>query len=178
MSEGRTVSSSRVDMTHMVMPNDANPLGTIFGGRVMEWVDICGAIAAQRHCRTPVVLAGLDSMSFFHPIHIGEIALLTSSVNYVSSTSLEVGVKVMSENPLTGERKHTSSAYLTYVSLDATGRRQPVAPLILETDEDRRRWDDGCRRRHLRLATRPQSHGPSGGGARPTTTPSVAPPAQ
>lgn len=141
----------------MVMPNDTNPLGTIFGGRVMEWVDICGAIAAGRHCRSAVVLAGLDSMSFLHPIHVGEFAILLSSVNFVSNTSLEVGVKVLAENPFTGERRHTSSAYLTYVSLDASGRRQPVAPLVLETDDDRRRFDDGCRRRHLRLATRPQS---------------------
>ena len=103
-----------------------------------------------------MVLAGLDSMSFLHPIHVGEIAILRSSVNYVSNTSLEVGVKVMAENPFTGELRHTSSAYLTYVSLDASGRRQPVAPLMLETDEDRRRCSDAIRRRHLRLATRPE----------------------
>ena len=160
MSEGRPVSQSRVEMTHIVMPNDANPLGTVFGGRVLEWVDICGAIAAQRHCRTPVVLAGLDSMSFYHPIQVGHIAMLWASVNFVSNTSLEVGVKVVSENPLTGERKHTSSAYLTYVSLDAQGKRQHVAPLIAETDEERRRFADGNRRRHLRLATRPQAESP------------------
>jgi acyl-CoA hydrolase len=154
MSEGRPVSQSCVEMTHIVMPNDANPLGTIFGGRVMEWVDICGAIAAQRHCRTPVVLAGLDQMSFLHPIHVGEIAVLKSSVNYVSNTSLEVGVKVMSENPLTGARCHTSSAYLTYVSLDERGTRQRVVPLVLETDDDRRRWEEGRQRREHRLAVR------------------------
>lgn len=164
----------------MVMPNDANPLGTIFGGRVMEWVDICGAIAAQRHCRTPVVLAGLDSMSFYHPIQIGEIALLKSSVNYVSNTSLEVGVKVVSEDPLTGERKHTSSAYLTYVSLDSDGRRQQVTPLVLESADDHRRWDDGCRRRHLRLATRrpesPSSSSPAASGGPAGESRTDAPP--
>lgn len=165
MSEARPVSASRCEMTHIVMPNDTNPHGTIFGGRVMEWVDICGGIAAGRHCRTAVVLAGLDSMSFLHPIHVGEVAVLVSSVNFVSNTSLEVGVKVMAENPFTGERRHTSSAYLTYVSLDAAGRRQKVTPLMLETDEDRRRCDDGHRRRLLRLATRPEP--PAGASATP-----------
>lgn len=154
LTAARPVSASRADMVCIVMPNDANPLGSVFGGRVMEWVDICGAISAQRHCHTPVVLAGLDSMSFLHPIHVGEIAVLQGSVNFVARTSLEVGVKVMSENPLTGERKHTSTAYLTYVSLDAQGVRQPVAPLGLESDEDRRRFADGRRRREQRLATR------------------------
>lgn len=154
MTEDRPVSASRVEMTCIVMPNDANPLGTVFGGRVMEWVDVCGAIAAQRHCRTPVVLAGLDQMSFLHPIHVGEIAVLKSSVNFVSQTSLEVGVMVMSENALTGECRHTSSAYLTYVSLDAQGVRQLVRPLRLETDEDRRRFEEGRRRREVRLEAR------------------------
>jgi len=155
MMEARPVSASHVEMTCLVMPNDANPLGSVFGGRVMEWVDKAGAIAAQRHCRTPVVLAGLDQMSFLHPIRVGEVAMLKASVTFVSTTSLEVGVKVVSENPLLGERKHTSTAYLTYVSLDHNGVPQKVPPLHLETDTDRRRFLEGERRRHLRLATRP-----------------------
>lgn len=149
-----TPRDSEVEMTHIVMPNDANPLGTIFGGRVMEWVDIAGAIAAQRHCRTPVVLAGLDEMSFHAPIKIGHIALVKARVNFVSHTSLESGVKVLSEDPLTGERRHTSSAYLTYVALDAQGNRVRVPRLDLQDDEDRRRFADGEKRRALRLQHR------------------------
>jgi len=150
----RTPAASEVDMTHIVMPNDANPLGTVFGGRVMEWVDIAGAIAAQRHCRTQVVLAGLDEMSFHAPIKIGHIVILKARVNYVSNTSLESGVKVLSEDPLTGEQRHTSSAYLTYVALDGAGDRVPVPRLDLETDDDRRRFHDGERRRRIRLEHR------------------------
>jgi acyl-CoA hydrolase len=142
-------------MTQVVMPNDTNPLGTVFGGRVMEWVDICGAIAAQRHCRTRVTTASLDSLSFLNPIPTGHIVVLQARVNYVGHTSLEVGVKVMSEDPLTGARRHTSTAYLTYVSFAADGSKCEVPRLELETDDDRRRFRKGELRRQQRLSHRP-----------------------
>ncbi len=152
MSTPVPVNDSIVQMSCLVMPNDANPLGTVFGGRVMEWVDIAGGICAQRHCRTPVVLAGLDQMSFMHPIHVGEVALLAAQVSFVANTSLEVGVTVTAENPLTGERRHTSTAWLTYVSLDPRGAPAKVPPLEVETDEARQRFADGARRREARIS--------------------------
>jgi len=148
---GRRASETEAEQHHIVMPNDANPLGTVFGGRVMEWVDIVGAISAQRHCRAPVVLAALDDMQFLHPIMVGHIAVLKARVNWVGNTSIEVGVKVTSENPLTGELRQTSKAYLTYVARNEEGRAVRVPRLILETDEDRRRFADGAERRRERL---------------------------
>ena len=143
-----------VEMTHLIMPNDANHLGSVFGGRVMEWVDIAGAISAVRLCRRPVVLAELDQMSFHHPIRIGHVAILLARVNYVGTSSIEVGVKVLSEDPYTGERRHTSSAYCTYVALDPLGSRVTVPRLELSSDDDRRRHAEATERRRLRLARR------------------------
>ncbi len=112
-------------MVEVVLPQDANVLGNILGGRVMHLVDIAGAIAAHRHCRSHVVTASVDHLDFRNPILIGELIVLKASVNRAFHTSLEVGVKVFSENVLSGERKHTTSAYLTYVAVDAEGRPDP-----------------------------------------------------
>ena len=144
-----------VEMTHMIMPNDTNPLGSVFGGRVMEWVDIAGVVAANRLCRRPVVLAELDQMTFHHPIKLGHVAVLLARVNFVGTSSIEVGVKVLSEDPATGERKHTSSAYCTYVAFGPDGSKARVPRLELETDDDRRRHEQGAQRRQQRLARRP-----------------------
>jgi acyl-CoA hydrolase len=155
-SSPRAVRPAETDteMTHMVMPNDANHLGTAFGGRVMEWVDIAGAIAASRLCRRPVVLAELDQMTFWHPIKVGHIALLLARVNFVGTSSMEVGVKVLSEDPLTGERRQTSTAYLTYVALDTSGSKLTLPQLALETDDDLRRHAAAQERRAQRLSRR------------------------
>jgi acyl-CoA hydrolase len=151
---GRCVSESRTEMVEAALPQDANVLGKILGGRVMHLVDVAGAIAAYRHCRTHVVTASVDHLDFRTPIRIGELIVLKSSVNRAFHTSLEAGVKVFSENVLTGERKHTTSAYLTYVAVDAEGQPIPVPPLVCETSEDRRRFRDALGRRKTRLAQR------------------------
>jgi acyl-CoA hydrolase len=151
---GRPVRDSRSEYTHIALPDDANPLGNVLGGRVMHLVDMCGCLAASRHARRPVVTAAVDQMSFLHPVPIGQLLVLRSSVNRVFRTSMEVGVKVWVENPRTGEILHTSSAYLTFVALDEAGKPVPVVPVIAESQEDERRFHDAGRRRECRLATR------------------------
>ncbi|MGH9774920.1 MAG: acyl-CoA thioesterase [Candidatus Acidiferrales bacterium] len=150
----RPVSASRTELVEVVLPNDTNVLGNILGGRVMHLIDIAAAIAAHRHSHSHVVTASVDHLDFRNPIRVGELIVLKSSVNRVFSTSLEIGVKVFSENVLTGERKHTSSAYVTFVALDARGRPTSIPALILETEEDRRRFRDAGERRGIRLAHR------------------------
>ncbi|MGD0840539.1 MAG: acyl-CoA thioesterase [Candidatus Acidiferrales bacterium] len=149
---GRAVSASRTEMVEVVLPQDANVLGNVLGGRVMHLVDIAGAIAALRHSRSHVVTASLDHVDFHSPIRVGELIVLQSSVNRVFHTSMEVGVKVLSESPLTGVRKHATSAYLTYVAVDSEGHPRVAPPLILETADDRRRFKGALKRRNLRLA--------------------------
>jgi acyl-CoA hydrolase len=139
-------------MVEAVLPNDANVVGYILGGRVMHLIDIAAALAAHRHSNSMVVTASVDYLDFRNPIRVGEWIVLKSSVNRVFDSSMEVGVKVWSENVLTGERKHTSSAYLTFVAIDAEGRPHTAPPLILETAEDRRRYRQAAGRRKIRLA--------------------------
>lgn len=157
----KTVKNSHVEMIEMVFPNDANPLGNIFGGRVMQLIDIVGSISAMRHARNSVVTASMDQLDFKNPVYVGEVLVLYASVNYVSRTSMEVGVKVFAENPLTGERRHTSSAYLTYVSIDKSGKAIPVPPITPESDDELRRYSDAQRRRahRLELLKRSKSQG-------------------
>ncbi|MGH9792244.1 MAG: acyl-CoA thioesterase [Candidatus Acidiferrales bacterium] len=151
---GKPVSASRAEMVEVVLPNDANPLGAMLGGRVMHLIDIATAIAAHRHSNSYVVTASVDYLDFRNPIYVGELIILQSSVNRVFRSSMEVGVKVFSENVLSGERKHTSSAYVTFVAIDEDRRPKPVPPLILETADDRRRWREAAGRRKTRLAHR------------------------
>lgn len=151
---GKPVSASRSEIVEAVLPNDANPLGAMLGGRVMHLIDIAGALAAHRHSNSHVVTASVDYLDFRFPIRVGEWIVLKSSVIRVFRTSMEVGVKVFSENVLTGERKHTSSAYLTFVAIDLDRKPIPVPPLILETEEDRRRHREAAERRRIRLALR------------------------
>lgn len=153
--EQRPVSASKVEMTEIVFPNDANPLGNVMGGRVMHWIDICAAVAAGRHARTPVVTASVDQIDFHRPVRVGGVLVLYASVNYAGRTSMEVGVKVFHEDRETGERAHVASAYLTFVSLDpATGQPRPVPRVVPETDDERRRYAAAERRRQARLARR------------------------
>ncbi len=150
----KPVSASLVDMVEVVLPQDANVLGNILGGRVMHLVDIAAAIAAHRHSNSHVVTASVDYVDFRNPIRVGELIILKARINRVFKTSMEVGVKVFSENVLTGERKHTTTAYVTFVAIDEAGQPKPVRPLILQTAEDRRRFREALARRRIRLALR------------------------
>jgi acyl-CoA hydrolase len=142
-------------MTEIVFPNDANPLGNVMGGRVMQWIDICAAVAAGRHARTPVVTASVDQIDFHNPVPVGGIVVLLASVNFTGRTSMEVGVKVWQEDRATGARKHVVSAYLTFVSLDpATKQPRPVPPVEPKNADEVRRFEAGKRRRAQRLTGR------------------------
>lgn len=154
LQQERPVRLSQAEMTEIVLPNDANTLGNILGGKVMHLVDVCAAIAAHRHCGSIAVTASIDHMDFKFPIHVGELVVLKASVNRAFRTSMEVGVKVFAEDMLTGDRRHTSSAYLTFVALDEQGRRRPVPPVQPETDAERRRFADAALRRAYRLEQR------------------------
>lgn len=150
----KTVKDSQVEMVEIVFPNDANPLGNVFGGRVMQLIDVVGSISAMRHARNMVVTASMDQLDFKNAVRVGEVLILNASVNYVATTSMEVGVKVIAENPLTGERRHTSSAYLTYVSIDVSGNPVPVPPIVPETEAEKRRYKEAQVRRKHRLEVR------------------------
>ncbi len=147
----RPVSDSQVVMNEMVLPNDANVLGNVLGGHVMHLMDMCAAMAAMRHCRKVVVTASVDHLSFHHPVKVGEFMILKASVNYADRTSMEVGVRIEAEHPLTGEKRHTSSAYLTFVALDEEGRPTPVPKVVPATEDERRRCEAARKRREQRL---------------------------
>ncbi len=153
--KGKPARVARAEMTEVVLPQDTNPLGYILGGRVMHLVDICAAIAGHRHSNSYMVTASVDYLDFRNPIRVGELIILKSQVNRVFNTSMEIGVKVYSENVLTGGRKHTTSAYLTFVAIDeVTGVRKLIAPLIARTPDEKRRYRDAALRRKLRLRHR------------------------
>jgi acyl-CoA hydrolase len=153
----RYVRESVSEYSEFALPNDANTLGNVLGGKVMHLVDIAAALAAVRHARCAVVTASVDHMNFLHPIHIGELIVLRSSVNRVFRTSMEVGVRVEVENLVTGEIRHTSSAYLTFVALDKNGHRLAIPCVIPETDVEKRRYEEAEQRRAYRLAMREKS---------------------
>lgn len=156
--EGRTVHASISEYAELALPNDTNALGTLLGGKVMHLVDLAGALAAMRHARCTVVTASVDNMTFLHPIHVGQLVTLRSSVNRVFRTSMEVGVKVFVEDLITGEVRHTSSAYLTFVGIDAKGSRINLPPVIAESEEEKRRYEEAGERRAQRLASKRRSH--------------------
>lgn len=141
-------------MTSVVLPSDTNTRGTIFGGRILEMIDKAGAIAALRHCRSDVVTACIDQVHFLSPVHLGDIVRLEASVNQAFRSSLEVGVKVYSEKPSSGRRRHTTTAYVTMVALDGKGQPKAVPPLKLTTAAERQRARAAERRRRWRLASR------------------------
>lgn len=146
------MSRTQINMMEIVMPQDANSMGNIFGGRVMALIDIAGAMSALRLCRQPVVTASVDRIDFRAPIRVGEFIILRANVNYTGRTSLEVGVKVIGEHPLTGEQRHTSTAFLTYVALDASGKPAVIPEVVPETDEEMAWHTAAQARRALRLA--------------------------
>jgi len=154
ISPGRFVRESVSEYSEFALPNDANTLGNVLGGKVMHLVDLAAALAAVRHARCAVVTASVDHMNFLHPIHIGQLIVLRSSVNRVFRTSMEVGVRVEVENLVTGEIRHTSSAYLTFVALDKHGQCIPIPTVIPETAEEKRRYEEAEERRANRLTMR------------------------
>ncbi len=147
---GRPVRDSQSEMAELVLPNDANPLGALLGGRLMHWIDLAGAMAVHRHARSYAVTASVDHIDFLVPVRVGDLVILRSSVNRVFHTSAEVGVKVFVENYIADTAQHVASAYLTFVAIDREGSRLQIAPVVPETDEQRRRYDDAGRRRESR----------------------------
>lgn len=167
--EGRSVADTRMVLAQSMMPHDANPMGNVHGGVIMKLIDNAAGVVAIRHARGSCVTASLDRLDFHHPVFVGDLVILKASINMVGRTSIEVGVRVEAENVRTGVVRHTASAYLTFVALDETGKPRPVPPLILETDEERRRNREAQDRRQVRLAEKArerQSHQEASGGDR------------
>jgi acyl-CoA hydrolase len=156
--KGKTVGESQVEMLEVVLPNDTNPLGNVLGGRVMHLIDMAGAVAAHRHSRSVVVTASVDYVDFVHPIRVGQLIILRAVVTRVFHTSIEVEVKVYLEDYITGKRLQTSSAFVTYVAIDAEGKPTPVTPLIVRTADEKRRYREAHLRRRQRLAWAARAH--------------------
>jgi uncharacterized protein (TIGR00369 family) len=151
MKEKR-VRESSVIMAQQMNPQDANPAGNVHGGVIMKLIDTAAGAVAIRHARSNAVTASIDRLDFFHPVFVGDFVTLRASLNFVGRTSMEVGVRVESENLMTGESRHTATAYLTYVALDGQGQPLPLPPMILETEEEKRRNREAKVRRETRLA--------------------------
>lgn len=157
--EGKRVRDSQITMTVAMNPEDANPVGNVHGGVVMKYVDTAAGVVAIRHSRKIAVTASIDRLDFHNPVFIGNLLILKASLNLVGRTSMEVGVRVEAENPLTGQVRHTASAYLTFVALDENGQPTSVPPLICETDEEKLRYRHAEIRRQYRLAERQREKG-------------------
>lgn len=157
-STTKTAEESQVEMVEVVLPNDANPLGNILGGKVMHLIDMAGAIAAHRHSRSLLVTVSVDNLDFVHPIRVGQLIILRAHVTRVFHTSIEVSVKVYSEDFLTRERRQTSSAFVTYVALDQDGKRKLIPPIVPRTAEARREYREALVRRRHRLAWAARAH--------------------
>jgi uncharacterized protein (TIGR00369 family) len=152
--QGKRVQDSQITLHQFMLPQHANPLGTIHGGVMMKLVDEAAGLCAMRHAQRPAVTIAVDSMTFYSPVRVGEVVSFSASLNWVGNTSIEVGVRVVAENPLSGERTHTNSAYLVFVALGDNGQPTQVPSLILETDEERRRWAEAEARQSRRLEKR------------------------
>lgn len=146
----RSVAESQSERSEIIFPADANALGNLFGGRLMQYIDLVGAVAASRHARATTVTASMDHLDFVAPVHVGDLLILKASVNRAFRTSVEVGVKAMVEDVREQRLKHVSSAYLTYVAVDSSGHGLVVPQLICETEHQRRRYEDAGRRREMR----------------------------
>ncbi len=153
--DDRTPAQSRVEMTQIVMPSHMNYRGSLFGGIVVQWIDVCAAVSAMRHAGGGnTVTASIDRLDFLSPIHLGDVVILQSQVNYAGRTSMEIGCRVESEDPATGMRRYCTKAYLTFVALDDASRPREITPLSPETETEKRRYADALRRREERLASR------------------------
>lgn len=149
--QGKKVKESATIVAQEMNPEHANPAGNVHGGVIMKLIDTAAGVVAKRHARSNVVTASIDRLDFINPVYIGDLVILRASINYVGRTSMEVGVRVESENTITGEVRHTSSAYLTFVALDENGKPKEVPPLILETEDEIRRNKEAKERRNMRL---------------------------
>jgi uncharacterized protein (TIGR00369 family) len=147
----KTVSASRITISQLMHPEHANLLGNVHGGWIMKLVDEAGALSCMRHAQKKVVTVAIDSMTFRQPIKLGDLVILNSEVTYTGRTSMEVTVEVVAENPITGERTHTNTAYLVYVALDDEGRPTSVPPVKAETDDDKRKLEQALQRQEQRL---------------------------
>ncbi|HKY83793.1 MAG TPA: acyl-CoA thioesterase [Anaerolineales bacterium] len=156
LAASKTVAASRVTLSQLMQPEHANLRGDVHGGWIMKLVDEAGALAAMRHAQARVVTVAIDQMRFHEPIRIGDLVVLEAEVTYVGRTSLETRVQVIAENPVTGERTHTNTAYLVYVALDETGQPRAVPPLVAESEAERRRLEAGRERQAYRLKQREQ----------------------
>lgn len=150
-SSRKTVANSRVRMNELVMPNDTNPLGNLMGGRLLQWMDICSAIAAQRHCNRNVVTVSVDSVEFKNAIGLGEIVVIEGEVTRAFTTSMEVAMQVWAENLRTGTRRLCTTSFYTFVAVDGDGNTVPVPPIIAESDFEKQRYEEANERRKLRL---------------------------
>ena len=150
----RPVSASHTTMSELMMPNMANNMGNVFGGVILSLVDRVAAVAATRHARRPCVTVSVDQVNFREPIYLSELVTAQASVNFTGKTSMEVGVRIESENLLTGKRRHTNSCYVTYVAVDERGRPTVVPPVLPETDDEKRRYRAAEARRQHRLKER------------------------
>ena len=148
----KTISESALTLTQFMQPEHANSLGNVHGGVVLKLCDECGGIIAARHARRPSVTVTIDSVTFHHPVHLGRLLLVHGRITYVGNTSMEIELRVETENLLTGEVIHTNSAYFVYVALDDQRRPTPVPRMLLETDDERRRFEEGAARQAARLA--------------------------
>jgi acyl-CoA hydrolase len=144
------VAESQAERSEVIFPADSNALGNLFGGRLMQFIDLAGAVAAVRHSRAIVVTASMDHLDFVAPVHVGDLLILKASVNRAFRTSMEVGVRAMVEDVRAGTLRHVSSAYVTYVAVDREGRPTPVPCAIPETEHEKRRFEDAGRRREMR----------------------------
>lgn len=139
-------------MTQIVMPTHTNgAAGVMFGGVMMQWIDVCAGVAAMRHATGGVLTASIDRLDFLHPVHVGDVVVLHAQVNFAGRTSMEVGCRVETEDMRTGSRRYTTKAYLTFVAVDAAGHPREIQPLALESDDDHRRHADAQARRAERL---------------------------
>lgn len=151
MDKAKRISESSLVSTRWMFPSDANPVGNVFGGAIVRYIDEIAAAVAQRHARSNVVIAAMDRMDYHHPVKVGDLLTLKASVNYVGNTSMDVGVRVEAENPMTGEVVHAASAYATMVALDKDGKPRRVPRLLLETKDEKRRFAEADARRKIRL---------------------------
>lgn len=160
MTQAKTVSQTSVVMPVRMLPQDANPAGTVHGGVILRHIDLAGGIVATRHAQSQVVTSSLDRMDFLAPMYVGEVLVLKACVNFVGRTSMEVGVRVEAENMFTATVRHVASAYMTFVRLDENRKPAPLPPLVVQNDEESRRFEDAKKRRQARQALRPRKTSP------------------
>ena len=162
MTREKTVCESRVEMAHVMFPSDANQAGNVHGGTIMKLIDTAAGIVAIRHCRTNIVTASMDRLDFHQPVFVGELVIMRASINYVGTTSMEIGVRVEAEELMTGKVRHTNSAYLTMVSLDEKRKPMAVPEIVLQTDDEKRRFREGGARAERRKELRERRNNPNG----------------